>query len=46
MQWQDVNAGLLNASISNIIGVRKLRAELEAQKRIGNNNVDWNKILG
>ena len=36
MQWQNVNAGLLNAGISNIVGVRKLRAELDAQKKIGN----------
>ena len=45
LKWQEVNAGLLSAGISNIVGVRKLRAELENQRKIGNNNVDWSKIL-
>jgi hypothetical protein len=45
MQWQDVNAGLLNAGISNIVGVRKLRAELDAMKKIGNNKVDFSSLI-
>jgi len=37
-ELQDVNAGLLNAGISNIVGARKLKAEMEAMKKIGSSS--------
>jgi hypothetical protein len=34
-EMQDVNAGLLSAGIANIVGSRKLKAEMEMMKKIG-----------
>lgn len=41
LRLQEVNAGLLSAGISNIIGARKLKKEMEAMKQIR----DQNKIV-
>ena len=40
LQIQEVNAGLLSAGISNIIGARKLKLELDAMKKIGTRYAD------
>ena len=35
LAMQEINSGLLSAGISNIVGARKLKAEMEAMKKIG-----------
>jgi hypothetical protein len=43
LQQQEVNAGLLTAGISNIVGARKLKAEMDVMKKIAEaNKINFN----
>jgi hypothetical protein len=44
LQMQEVNAGLLSAGISNIVGARKLKMEMDTMKKIGSSSADFSKL--
>jgi hypothetical protein len=44
LQLQEVNAGLLSSGISNIVGARKLKMEMDTMKKIGSSSADWSTL--
>lgn len=44
LQLQEVNAGLLSAGISNIVGARKLKLEMDTMKNRGGTSINFSAI--